>query len=253
MTPTSKPSTWDVMGVLTLNNVTAGYGSISVVHDLSMEVHGGEIVGLIGRNGVGKTTTLKGIMRLAAIQTGSVAFDNVDLRRCAPHQVPQLGIAYVPQDGRVFPQLTVRQNLLINWRSRDVRDRRWGPVLETFPSLRERLDQSAGTLSGGEQQMLAIARAWLAAPRLVVMDEPTEGLMPQLVRQVEERTRELAEQGSAVLLAEQRLDTALALCDRLYVMDKGSIRKAVATDRADRGDLERWLGARVQSPRGEAE
>jgi len=241
------------MCVLTLENVTAGYGSISVVQDLAMEVGGGEIVGLIGRNGVGKTTTLKGIMKLASIQQGTVAFDDVDLRNCAPYEVPHLGIAYVPQDGRVFPQLTVRHNLLVNWQSRDILDQRWPPVLETFPSLRERLDQSAGTLSGGEQQMLAIARAFLAAPRLVVMDEPTEGLMPQLVRQIEDRTRELAEQGAGVLLAEQRLDTALALCDRLYVMDKGSIKKAVATDRADRADLERWLGARVQSPRGDAE
>ncbi|MFB6286267.1 MAG: ABC transporter ATP-binding protein [Candidatus Bipolaricaulia bacterium] len=241
------------MGVLVLEDVTAGYGAISVVQDLSMEVHGGEIVGLIGRNGVGKTTTLKGIMKLASIQQGTVAFDDVDLRNCAPHEVPHRGIAYVPQDGRVFPQLTVRHNLLVNWQPRDVLAQRWPPVLETFPSLRERLDQSAGTLSGGEQQMLAIARAFLAAPRLVVMDEPTEGLMPQLVRHVEDRTRELAEQGAGVLLAEQRLDTALALCDRLYVMDKGRIRKAVATDRADRAELERWLGARVQSPRGEAE
>jgi len=239
--------------MLALENVSAGYGPISVIHELSLTVSEGEVVGLIGRNGVGKTTTLKSVMGLASIHDGSITFDGADLRRKPPHDIPRHGIAYVPQDGRVFPELTVRDNLFISWQPNEVLEGRWSQALEMFPSLRQRLDQSAGTLSGGEQQMLAIARAFLANPRLVLMDEPTEGLMPQLVREVEDRIRGLSNEGAGILLAEQRLDTALALCDRLCVMDKGRIAWSGPTDDADRADLERRLGARVQSSRGEAE
>lgn len=238
--------------MLRLENVSAGYGPMPVIHELSLEVGTGEIVGLIGRNGVGKTTTLKSVLGLASIHEGAIAFDEVELRNRAPHEIPRLGIAYVPQDERVFPDLSVRENLLINGRPRDIREQRWSQILETFPSLQERLDQSAGTLSGGEQQMLAIARAFLAEPRLVLMDEPTEGLMPQLVRQIEDRVRKLAEQGVGVLLAEQRLETALALCHRLYVLDKGQIVWAGSSEEADRETLEGYLAARVQSKRGES-
>ena len=239
--------------MLRLESLSAGYGSLTVIHELSLSVGEGEVVGLIGRNGVGKTTTLKSIMGFVNIHDGAITFDGADLRRQAPHDIPRRGIAYVPQDGRVFPELTVRNNLSLSWQPRDILEQRWAQVLETFPSLRERLDQSAGTLSGGEQQMLAIARAFLANPRLVLMDEPTEGLMPQLVEDVEDRIRGLASEGAGVLLAEQRLDTALALCDRLYVMDKGRVDWSGSVDDADRADLERRLGARVQSPRGETE
>ena len=238
--------------MLRLNGVSAGYGPISVVHDVDITVNDGEIVGLIGRNGVGKTTTLKGVMGLVSIHEGAISFEGADLRELAAHEIPRRGIAYVPQDGRVFPELTVRDNLLINWQSYRALERRSSEVLETFPSLRERLDQSAGTLSGGEQQMLAIARAFLADPRLVVLDEPSEGLMPQLVRQVEAHIRTLAdERGAGVLLAEQRLDTALTLCHRLYVMDKGRIVWTGSPGEIERETLEGYLSARVQSERGE--
>ena len=239
--------------MLRLNGVSAGHGPISVVHDVDITVNDGEIVGLIGRNGVGKTTTLKGVMGLASIHDGAISFEDMDLRALAAHEIPRCGIAYVPQDGRVFPELTVRDNLLINWQSYRALERRSSEVLELFPSLRERLDQSAVTLSGGEQQMLAIARAFLAGPRLALLDEPTEGLMPQLVSEVERHIARLAEQGAGVFLAEQRLDTALALCDRLYVMDKGRIVWAGSPGEIERGTLEGYLSARVQSERGEHE
>ncbi len=237
--------------MLALRDVTAGYGRIRVVHEVSIDVKAGEIVGLIGRNGVGKTTTLKAVMGLADVHNGAISLDGVDLRACAPHEIPRWGMGYVPQDGRTFPELSVRDNLRIAWQPSRVLDERWEATLATFPALWQRLGQSASTLSGGEQQMLAIARAFLADPRVVLMDEPTEGLMPQLVRRVEEHVRALAERGAGVLLAEQRLDTALALCDRLYVMDKGRIIGSGSADDADRATLEGYLTARVQSERGE--
>lgn len=239
------------MRVLRLEGISAGYGPISVVHDLNIDVNDGEIVGLIGRNGVGKTTTLKSVMGLVSIHEGAISFEDADLRALAAHEIPRRGIGYVPQDGRVFPELTVRDNLFINWRPHGGLERRSSEVLETFPSLRERLEQSAGTLSGGEQQMLAIARVFLADPRLVLMDEPTEGLMPQLVREVESHVAALAERGAGVLLAEQRPDTALTLCDRLYVMDKGRIVWTGSSNEIERETLEDHLSARVQSERGE--
>ena len=185
-------------------------------------------MGLLGRNGMGKTTALKSVLGLVRVFHGSIRFRGRELTRRPAHTIPGLGIGYVPQGLRVFPELSVRENLLLGLRGRGRAGRPeaapgWERVLGLFPALRERLQQRAGTLSGGEQQMLAIARALLGRPKLLLLDEPTEGLMPPLVARTEELLLELKAQGLGLLVAEQRLETALRVCDRLYVLEKGRI------------------------------
>jgi branched-chain amino acid transport system ATP-binding protein len=209
--------------MLSLEHVDAYYGSIPVLHDLSLHVGPGEIVGLLGHNGMGKTTTLKSILQLAEVKRGHVIFDGRDITHWSAHRVPRLGIGYLPQGQRVFPEMTVRENLLIAPTiSRDM-PAEMAKVLTRFPQLKDRLDQLAGTLSGGEQQMLALARLLLMRPKLALLDEPTEGLMPRLVSQAAQVIRELKGAGVGVLLAEQRIATALQLCDRIYLVEKGRI------------------------------
>ncbi len=225
--------------LLELRDVRAGYGAGPVLHGVSLTVRAGEVVGLLGRNGMGKSTTLKGVLGLARVHGGSIRFRGEELTRKAPYEIPRLGIGYVPQGRRVFPELTVLENLWLGLSAggRGARPeqgpgrRRLDEVLARFPALGARLKQKAGTLSGGEQQMLAIARALLMGPRLLLLDEPTEGLMPQLVARTERLLLELKDQGLGLLMAEQRLETALRLCDRLYVLEKGRI--VWAGDRRD--------------------
>ncbi len=209
--------------MLELLDIRAGYGTGVVLQGVSLRVGAGEVVGLLGRNGAGKTTTLKSILGLVRLQSGSVRFLNQEISQRPAHQIPRLGIGYVPQGRRVFPQLTVAENLLIAWREARIDRSQLEQILQSFPQLKDRLAQRAGTLSGGEQQMLAIARALLMQPKLVLLDEPTEGLMPALVREVERLLRALRENRMGVLLAEQRMDMALRLCDRVYVLEKGKI------------------------------
>lgn len=234
--------------LLRIEGLYAGYGSARVLQGISLVVGAGEVVGLLGRNGMGKTTTLKSVLGLVRIFRGSVRLQGRELTRRPPHTIPPLGVGYVPQGRRVFPELSVRENLTLG-PSPPAPEEELDRVLGLFPALRERLSQRAGTLSGGEQQMLALARALLGRPKLLLLDEPTEGLMPPLVARTEELLLELKAQGLGLLVAEQRLESALRTCDRLYVLEKGQIVWEGSVEEARVQERDRLLRALGVSPR----
>jgi len=200
----------------------AHYGKSRVLQGVDLEVKSGESVALLGRNGVGKTTTLRCIMRLTPASGGEITFDGARLDRTRAHRIASLGIGYVPQGRHIFPKLTVFENLCIGLPARLPVDA-LAHVYERFPILRERLDQEGGTLSGGEQQQLAIARCLVMKPRLLLLDEPTEGIMPILVTKIRDEISAINAAGVSVLLIEQNIDIALTLCNRVYFMEKGRI------------------------------
>lgn len=206
--------------MLELRNVQAAYGKDTVLQGVSLSVRPGEVVGLFGRNGMGKTTTLKSIMGLVTVRAGSIRLKEQDLTQLAVYEIPRLGIGYVPQGQRVFANLSVRDNLQLVLRER-LSETHLAQVSQIFPTVRDHVAQQAGTLSGGEQQMLALARAVLSSPQFLLLDEPTEGLMPPLVRRFEHVIRELKSLGVGVLMTEQQPVRALAVCDRLYIIEKG--------------------------------
>jgi branched-chain amino acid transport system ATP-binding protein len=209
--------------MLVIEGLNAGYGRVEVLWDISIEVGSGEIVSLVGSNGAGKTTLLRAVSGVIAPTAGSISFDDEDIGGLAPEQVVARGVAHVPEGRRLFAGLTVRENLVVGAYSRrdgaDGIDR----VVQMFPRLGERLDQVAGSLSGGEQQMCAIARGLMAQPKLVMIDELSLGLAPKLVDQLLERLEEIPAAGTSVLLVEQDVDAALRLAKRGYVMETGRI------------------------------
>ncbi|GBD40685.1 High-affinity branched-chain amino acid transport ATP-binding protein LivF [bacterium HR39] len=214
------------MSLLELSRVVAGYGETTVLHGLSLRVEEGEVLALLGRNGMGKTTTLRAVMGLVPLRAGRILFDGRDLARLPTPLRARAGIAYVPETRDVFPSLTVRENLELAWRLR----RRGAPsawdldrVHALFPRLRERADTPGRALSGGEQQMLAIARALLQNPRLLLLDEPTEGLAPLVVADIRRRLYALAASGLTVVLVEQNLAFATRLARRCCVLQRGRI------------------------------
>jgi len=195
---------------------------------VSLEIRSGEAVALLGKNGMGKTTLMKTAMGFLKPWRGAIEFDGHDLTRLTPHEIARLGIGFVPESRRIFPGLTVRENLelglsAVRDRSTALRHRRFEDVFHHFPRLSERLDQPGKTLSGGEQQMLAIARVMMAGARLILMDEPTQGLAPAVIRLIRGMITELKRLGVAVLLVEQNARVALGVCDRGYIMEKGLI------------------------------
>ena len=204
------------------------YGKSHILHGVSLEVAPGEVVGLLGRNGVGKSTTLKTIMGLVDARAGRVVFDGTVITGLSPHRIARLGIAYVPEDRRIFRLLTVMENLRTGFDRRGVSEEKKAQLLDKvfayFPRLAERRSQAGGTLSGGEQQMLAIARAMMLEPKIILLDEPTEGLMPRMVSQIGEIIAALHNDGVAILLVEQNVPLTLASCQRIYFMEKGMIR-----------------------------
>jgi branched-chain amino acid transport system ATP-binding protein len=208
---------------LTLEGVGCAYGEVQVLREVSFQVAGGEIVGLVGRNGAGKTTILRAIMGLLRPRAGRITLDGQDLGRLRPHAIPRLGLAYVPQGRRLFPFLTVDENLRMGLLVRGGGQETLAPVLELFPVLRERLRQQAGTLSGGQQQMLATARALCARPEMLLLDEPSEGLMPGLVERLLDTIVGLRARGVGVLLVEQRVDAVLRVADRVVVLENGRV------------------------------
>jgi branched-chain amino acid transport system ATP-binding protein len=208
--------------MLRLDDVHVHIGKLHILQGVQLEVKAGECAALLGRNGVGKTTTLRAIMRLAKMSAGKVAFDGFDLGRCEPHQVPRRGVGYVPQGRGIFPNLTVLENLCIGLPGRRDPERE-EYVFGCFPRLKERLRQSGSTLSGGEQQMLAIARCLMMRPKLIILDEPTEGIMPRLVSQIRREIHRINRSGVSILLVEQNVETALRLCPRIFLMEKGTI------------------------------
>ena len=234
--------------MLTLENVHTYYGKSHILHGVSIEVRPGEVVGLLGRNGVGKSTTLKTIMGLVRPAEGRVAFEGRGIGGMAPHRLAHLGIAYVPEDRRIFRLLTVLENLRTGLDRPGLTDRRREELLQkvygSFPVLRERRDQAGGTLSGGEQQMLAIARAMMLEPKIILLDEPTEGLMPRMVSQIRDIIQVLHRDGVAILLVEQNVPLTLEASSRVYIMEKGVVRHHApsAELRANQAVIHQYLG-----------
>ncbi|MBW8267984.1 ABC transporter ATP-binding protein [Caldovatus aquaticus] len=213
--------------MLRIEDLHAWYGPSHVLQGVSLEVNRGEIVCLIGRNGAGKTTTLKSVMGLIEKRRGRVVFEGQEILHRPAHARFALGLAYVPEERRIVPGLSVRDNLRLGLVASPEGRRHEAERIErataAFPRLKERLDQVAVTLSGGEQQMLAIARAMISGPKLVMLDEPSEGIMPVLVDEMFEMFRRMRDEGTTILLVEQNVELALGLADRAYVLDQGVV------------------------------
>ncbi len=209
--------------MLEVRGLHAYYGKSHILQGVDLDVREGEIVSLLGRNGVGRSTTLKAIIGEVAPQ-GSIAFKGEEIAGRKSHVIARKGIGYVPENRDIFPTLTVRQNLILGQKSARASGR-WtvDGAFDLFPNLRERADIAAGVLSGGEQQMLTICRTMMGDPELVMIDEPTEGLAPQIVERVGQLIEEIASHGVAILLVEQKLTIALHISDRIYVMGHGRI------------------------------
>jgi branched-chain amino acid transport system ATP-binding protein len=230
--------------MLAVDALDAGYGDVKVLRGLTLAVEPGEVLCLMGRNGAGKSTALKAIIGLVRPTAGTVRLRNVPLEGLPAHRIAREGVAWVPQGRRLFAELTVAENLAIGLLTRrsgpEVRER----ALELFPRLRERLGQTAGTLSGGEQQMLAIARALCTEPRVLLLDEPTEGLQPSMITLIHDTVVRLKATGVATILVEQRVDAALATADRIAFVANGSIAETLpaAALAPDAEAFRTWVG-----------
>jgi len=212
--------------MLRIENLNAWYDRSHVLQGISLEVNKGEIVTLMGRNGAGKTTTLRSLMGLLSKRQGKASIDGTSFLDLPAHERFHLGLAYVPEDRRIVPGLTVKENLelgVIAQKSRGDMSALVDEIAETFPRLKERLQQDGTSMSGGEQQMLAIARAMIAKPKVILLDEPSEGIMPVLVEEMFELFAKLKQQGLTILLVEQNVQQALRISDRAYILDQGEI------------------------------
>ena len=214
------------MSLLAVEDVHTYYGEAHILQGVSLSVGEGEVVTMIGRNGAGETTTLLSIVGIARARRGAVRLGGEDITRLETHEIVRRGVGWVPEERRVLPNLTVLENLRLGMMAAPGADaeRRLEEALEYFPRLRERIGQKGRFLSGGEQQMLAIARGLVARPKIMLVDEPTEGLAPLLVQSLTEILREINRRGTTILLVEQTLEVAMALSHRLYVMDQGRIQ-----------------------------
>lgn len=228
--------------VLAVSDVHVYFGGSYVLQGMNLSVHKGECVGLLGRNGVGKTTLLRTILGLARPQSGAVHFNSNGITHLEAHEIPRLGIGYVPQRDVVFPDLTVAENLEIGSAKSHIRDVDVTPLFALFPRLKERLQQRAGSLSGGERQMLAIARAMVGNPTLVLLDEPTSGLMPLIVMELMQVIKKISASGIAILLVEQNIRCALDVCDRIYVMERGHTKFECSVPEADETQIFHQFG-----------
>ncbi len=235
--------------LLSVDGIDSGYGETKVLRDLSLSVDRGDVVSLVGRNGAGKTTTLRSIMGIVTPTAGSVTYRGEDVTTLPATETVKRGISLVPEERRIFPELTVMENLEIadHGGGTEADSLSIAEALETFENLRERTDNAGSSLSGGEQQMLAIARALVGGADLVLLDEPTEGLAPYIVQDLMDVVRELNEQGITVLLVEQNVHVCLELADRNYVIDQGEIvYEGTSDDLADNDEvLDRYLGVSV--------
>ena len=230
--------------MLEIHDIHAAYGNVRVLFGLSLTVRPGEIHCLLGRNGAGKTTAIKAVMGLIPLLSGKVELDGETLSELAPHEIPGRGVGLIPQGRRLFSELTVAENLEIGLMVRTTGDGTREEVLDMFPRLRERLRQPAATLSGGEQQMLAVARALCIRPKALLLDEPTEGLQPSMIALIRETLLRLRDAGVATLLVEQRVDAVLSVADRVTFIENGrNVESIPAADVAgDRERLARYLG-----------
>lgn len=212
--------------MLQVEGLSAWYGKVQVLWDVSLEIKSGELVGLLGANGAGKTTLLKSIVNLVSTRKGRILYQDKDITKVPPHLMTSIGIAYVPEGRGIFPAMTVFENLRLGALA-PAASQRWRETLEfvytIFPRLRERANQLAGTLSGGEQQMLAIGRGLMACPKLLLMDEPSLGIAPILVQEIFNQIKRINQQGVSVLLVEQHITQVLKICHRAYVLENGRI------------------------------
>jgi branched-chain amino acid transport system ATP-binding protein len=212
--------------LLEIRGLKAGYGEAEVLHGIDLAVSQGEFVCIIGANTAGKSTILRAISRLVPKSSGIIRFGAVDLTTLASHQVPSLGIAHVPEGRQIFPDMTVEENLLLGAftaRNADDLPARMADVLELFPRLRERFGQLAGTLSGGEQQMVAVGRALMLRPQLLLLDEPSHGLAPKVVEEMHQAFHTIHARGTSILLVEQNVGLALEVATRGYVLESGRV------------------------------
>lgn len=231
--------------MLDLTSVASGYGETQVLHGLSLRAEQGRVLAVLGRNGAGKSTTLKTIMGLLPTRAGAITLDGQPMGK-TPYDIARMGIAYVPETRDIFPSLSVRENLEITAKRFGDSDSPWtmARVLDLFPRLGERMDNGGTQLSGGEQQMLAIARALLMNPRLLILDEPTEGLAPIIVKLIHDKLMELKHEGLSMILVEQNFGFATSLADDVVVVSKGQVvwTGSAAEIRKDEDAQHRWLG-----------
>jgi branched-chain amino acid transport system ATP-binding protein len=230
--------------MLQIENLNSFYGNVQVLRDFSVSVASGEILCLLGRNGAGKTTALKSILGLLPPKSGRRLLDGQDISDLPAEDIPRQGIGYVPQGRRLFTELTVRENLEVGLMTRGSGKAVLDRAVSYFPKLTERFNQQAGTLSGGEQSMVAIARALCVEPRVIMLDEPTEGLMPSMIQAIRDVVTKLRSDGVAVLLVEQRIDAVLSVADRIAFMDQGRVKAEadVADVKADPALVQKYLG-----------
>ena len=234
--------------LVSVEDIHTYYGKSHILDGVSLRVGAGEVVGLLGRNGVGKSTTLKTIMGLVSPERGRIVFAGKSIEGLPAHRLARLGIGYVPEDRRIFRLLTVMENLRTGLDRHGVTDARKQELLDKvfayFPVLAERRNQPGGTLSGGEQQMLAIARAMMLEPKIILLDEPTEGLMPRMVSQIRDIIDVLRREGVAILLVEQNVPLTLEASQRIYIMEKGVVRHHCAASalKIDDAVIHQYLG-----------
>jgi urea transport system ATP-binding protein len=227
--------------MLSVSGLESGYGRARVLFGVSLEVEPGQLVCVMGRNGVGKTTLLNTVMGVLPATAGTVTFDGRDVTRLKPHERVRLGMGYVPQGHQCFPQLSVMGNLLVTLEAAKGQRTAIDEALEVFPALKPLLKRSAGHLSGGQQQQLAMARALVTKPRMLILDEPTEGIQPSIILEIEAAIERLHASGLAVLLVEQYLDIALRLADTFVILDGGHVVRTGAAEELHRDDVRRLL------------
>ncbi|WP_421869612.1 ABC transporter ATP-binding protein [Pararhizobium sp.] len=225
--------------LLEVKGLRSGYGRVPILHGLDFTIGQGEIVGILGHNGMGKTTLLKTLAGLLPVTGGQLRFDGKDITREPTYRRARLGLGFLPQGRGIFPALSVRENLLMGIAAySDDNNGKLGAILEEFPGLRRLLDRAGGALSGGEQQLLALARALISNPRVLLLDEPTEGIQPSIVDMMEEKLRTLSrDRGLAIILVEQNLEFITALADRIILLKKGVIAGVIADPRSPAQDL----------------
>ncbi len=237
--------------ILEVEDIHCFYGLSHVLHGVSLQVDSGEIVSLLGRNGAGKTTTIKSIVGLVRPRSGQIRFDAVPITGSPAFEISRVGVGWVPQGRRLFPHLTVQENIHLATLkvAKGSSQSGFERAHKLFPQLLERQNTRAGNPSGGEQQMLAIARALVGEPRVLLFDEPTEGLSPMVVADIMEVVREISAQGAAVLLAEQNVRVALSVADRHYILDHGEVRVAATTAELEQREdiLTNYLGVKAKS------
>jgi branched-chain amino acid transport system ATP-binding protein len=232
--------------MLSLNAIHAGYNTSEVLHGIDLQLMEGEVVTLLGRNGMGKSTTINCICGLLGLRSGSIEFNGVMLNTISSYQIARLGVGLVPEERHIFPNLSVRENLTVAAANYSASDRPWTleRIFDLFPRLKEREHQSGDLLSGGEQQMLAIGRALMINPKLLILDEATEGLAPLICREIWQVIEQLKQQGQSILIVDKNLKTLLNIADRYYLMEKGQVvSQGLASElSADPAMQARYLG-----------